>query len=652
MKRRDYLKFGAVVTGGTLLPVAAGGRASAGAPAAGDGPVAAGPLTHTPGPAAGGKATTDIVVADFEGTDWSGWTTSGSAFGDGPVHGAAKLASMDVAGYFGDGVASSEGAGDGPTGTLTSPSFTIQRHYLAYGIGGGDYERVTCLNLLVGGKVVRSATGRDTDTLQQGSWDVSGWNGESARIQIVDTSAGDDWGHVIVDRLVQTDTPLKPPETTQPLYQETWRPQVHFTARQWTMDRLNPGQRQEGWLNDLNGLIYYEGEWHLFAQRWNKCWIHAISTDLVHWTESEPAFWEEELGSGVQSGGCVVDYRNTSGLGSASTPAMVAVWSRDDNVSQCVTYSLDRGRTWRFYAGNPVLTEVERDPMVFWYAPDDHWVMMLYGGGTYKILTSPDLLHWTDTGNSVPDSYECPDFFQLPLDGDATKPKWVLVRGNGMYSVGTFDGRRFTEETDQILSDSGANFYATKTWANTETGDGRRVQAAWMRGGAYPEMPFNQQVTFPCELTLHTTPDGPRVFRQPIAELGTLYSSSSGLGGISLPPGGSKVIDTSSDPVRYTFDHVSVAKGATLTLTVRGIPLTVTAQAVACGGDPQPTSGPLTSLDVLVDRTSIEVFANSGEVSVSRCYLPSDDTTTAVATGGSATVGSATVHRLASMWTP
>ena len=118
---------------------------------------------------------------------------------------------------------------------------------------------------------------------------------------------------------------------------------------------------------------------------------------------------------------------------------------------------------------------------------------------------------------SDPNSYECPDFFQLPIDGDRTKLKWVLIRGNGKYSVGTFDGFQFTEETPQFDSDAGPNFYATQSWENTP--DGRRVQAAWMNGGVYPDMPFNQQVTFPRELTLRTTAEGPRLFRQPIREI-------------------------------------------------------------------------------------------------------------------------------------
>jgi sucrose-6-phosphate hydrolase SacC (GH32 family) len=601
-------------------------------------------------PGAAGRGPDDIVIADFESATWeSGWTTTGTAFGDGPVHGAGLLAQMDVVAYRGDGVASSERQGDGPTGTLTSPSFQIQRSYIAFAIGGGDYERVTCLNLLVDGQVVRSATGRNSDTMMPASWDVRAFSGRMAQIQIVDQATGG-WGHVIVDHIVQTDRPERPPVTTQPLYQETWRPQFHFTARQWTMDRLNPDRRQEGWLNDLNGLIFYEGEYHLFAQRWNKCWIHAVSTDLVHWTELQPAFFEEQLDTGVQSGSCVIDYNNTSRLSpDPANPPMVAFWSRNDNISQCISYSLDRGRTWTHYAGNPIMKRPERDPKVFWYAPGNHWVMMLYGNGQYHILTSPNLLDWTDTGHSIPNSFECPDFFQLPLDGDASRMKWVLVRGNGRYSIGGFDGTRFTEETPQFTSDVGSHFYATQTWGNNETGDGRRLQAAWMRGGGYPNMPFNQQVTFPCELTLHSTPAGPRLFRVPAREIASLHTGSTTWSGRTLAADETLRLTKSGDLFHVTME-VSIPQQTTLTLDVLGVPVLLKRQSVANGTGDQSLSGPLRKVEVLVDRTSIEVFANDGEVSISRCYLPSAGALSLTATGGSATLTSAVVHRLRSAW--
>ena len=173
---------------------------------------------------------------------------------------------------------------------------------------------------------------------------------------------------------------------------------------------------------------------------------------------------------------------------------------------------------------NPIMIYPERDPKVFWYAPGKHWVMMLYGEGQYHILMSLNLLDWKDTKNPIGDSFECPDFFELPLDGKIDNKKWVLIQGNGNYSIGSFDGTEFKEETPRFPCDIGPNFYATQTWANVERGDGRRIQAAWMRGATFPEMPFNQQITFPCELTLRTTPAGPRLYRQPIQEISLLHS--------------------------------------------------------------------------------------------------------------------------------
>jgi sucrose-6-phosphate hydrolase SacC (GH32 family) len=173
-----------------------------------------------------------------------------------------------------------------------------------------------------------------------------------------------------------------------------------------------------------------------------------VSRDLIHWTELEPAFWEEKAGSGVQSGTCVVDYQNTSGLSpDKANPPMIAFIPRWDNRSQIISYSLDHGRTWNFYDKNPVLVHPERDPKVFWYAPGEHWVMMLYGDSQYHVLTSTNLLSWKDEHHPIPDSFECPDFFELPVDGDAKTKKWVLIQGNGNYSIGTFNGTEFTEET-------------------------------------------------------------------------------------------------------------------------------------------------------------------------------------------------------------
>lgn len=590
----------------------------------------------------------DLVVGSFLGADYSGWKMTGTAFKPGPAT-DGLLERLHIENSPDQGVASSKIEGDGPTGTLTSPEFKIARKYISFRVSGGDYERDTCVNLLIHGKVARSATGWRIDRLAPASWDVTRFRGQKARIQIVDAASGD-WGHINVGHIVQTDNPERMPEVTEPLYRESLRPQFHFTARQWTMDRLNPGMQQEGWVNDLNGLIYYDGEYHLFAQRWAKCWIHAVSRDLVHWTELEPAFWEAEAGSGAQSGTCVVDYQNTSGLSpNKATPAMVAFYPRWDNRGQCIAYSLDHGRTWKHYERNPILVHPERDPKVFWYSPGHHWVMMLYGDSQYHILTSPNLLSWKDERHPIKDSFECPDFFELPVDGNPAAMKWVLIQGNGNYSVGTFNGTEFKEEGERHPCDIGPNFYATQTWGNVETGDGRRIQAAWMRFSAFPDMPFNQQVSFPCELTLHNTEKGLRVFRQPIREIGLLHNGQDTWTNRTLNANDVLPLEPSGR-LYHIQAEVAIPEGATLTFNLRGIPLVLGCKTIKSGDSTAQALDPVKKVEILMDRTSIEAFINQGEISSTRFVLPRENGLSLKAEGGPVTIQSLSVYPLKSAW--
>ena len=589
----------------------------------------------------------DLPIGRFGDRDYGDWKAAGSAFRPGPAAGSL-LTTLEIENATGP-VASSEIEGDGPTGTLTSPEFKIERRYISFRIGGGDYERDTCLNLLIKGQVVRSATGWKSDRLAPASWDVSQWKSQVAQVQAVDMASGD-WGHINVASLVQTDQPERLPETVEPLYHEALRPQFHFTARQWTMNRLNPGMQQEGWVNDLNGLIYYDGEYHLFAQRWAKCWLHAVSRDLLHWTELAPAFWEEKAGSGVQSGTCVVDYGNTSGLApDQANPAMVAFIPRWDNRSQIISYSLDHGRTWKFYDKNPVLVHPERDPKVFWYAPGKHWVMMLYGDGQYHILTSPNLLNWQDEHHPIKDSFECPDFFELPVDGERSRTKWVLIQGNGNYSIGTFDGREFKEETGRLPCDVGPNFYATQTWHNTDTGDGRRIQVAWMRGPSFPDMPFNQQISFPCELSLRSTPKGLRIFRQPIRELALLHGAPATWTNRTLRAG--QTLRLAPAGREYHLQaRVSIPAGAKLAFNLRGVPVVLTAKTLESGHNPTTVQDRIETVEMLVDRASVEVFLNQGEISSTRFALPTESGLSAKAEGGDVTIESLLLFPLKSAW--
>ena len=252
----------------------------------------------------------DIVLGDFDSGSFVGWKLEGDAFTI--IQDADQLQKLDVLNADG-GVASSESRGDEPQGRIISNEFEVNRAFITFRIAGGGHETHTCINLIVDDKVVRSTTGTWSDTLLPAAWDVRTWQGRQAHLEVVDQT-GRDWGHISVDRIRLTDAPEIAPRAVAPLYTEALRPRFHITARQWTTNRLNPGMREEGWINDLNGMIYFDGEWHVFVQRWAKTWLHFVSNDLIHWTELEPGFYEAWNGEGMQSGSTVVDYGNTSGL--------------------------------------------------------------------------------------------------------------------------------------------------------------------------------------------------------------------------------------------------------------------------------------------------------------------------------------------------
>lgn len=441
-----------------------------------------------------------------------------------------------------------------------------------------------------------------------------------------------------------------PPDLTT-LYHERLRPQFHFTARQWTRYKLNPGPHEEGWINDVNGLFYLDGEYHLFAQRWWSCWLHAISKDLVHWEEVQPAFGKGGKFGGTQSGSAVVDANNTSGLATRKdTPVIVAFWSSTDNLNQCISHSNDRGRTWTKWDKNPVLVHPERDPRVFWYGPGKKWVLILSGpGGTYVLFDSTNLTSWRKL-STVHGFFECPDMFQLPVDGDPNRVKWVVIGGDGSYAVGEFDGTSFKPETEKRRT-SGPHFYATQTWNHIPEADGRRIQIAWMRGGKYPDMPFNQQETFPCELTLRTCGGTPRLFRKPIAEIGKLHKGKMEEKGRALAAGEELKLAAKGDlfHILAEFEMDGAAEAA---FRIRGETLAFARDKLSIQGYTAPmTADPKrVRLELLVDRTSIEAFGNDGEASVSACFLPSDDLLAVKCTKEGLKAVSVDVYELESIW--
>lgn len=603
-------------------------------------------------------AASATIIADFEGADYGAWKVSGEAFGQAPAHGTLPN-QMEVSGFIGKGLANSYNQGDGAMGTLTSPEFTISRKYINLLVGGGNHPNETCVNLLINGQVVRTTTGRDDERLDWRTWDVSEFNGKAAKIVIVDKSSTG-WGHITADQITQDDTRQQQEINVNELYNETYRPQFHFSAKR-------------NWLNDPNGLVFYKGEHHLFFQHnpkgvlWgNMSWGHAVSPDLVHWQELPIALLPDEHGT-CFSGSAVVDWNNTAGFQTGDEKAIVAMYTGapvpevegGPKFTQCLAYSNDRGRTWTRYDKNPVVEHIvgaNRDPRVFWYAPKKQWFMALYlDKNDFAIFSSPNLKEWQRLQDiTLPETAECPDMFPLAVDGKPDQIKWVFLGANGHYIIGSFDGDTFRQENEIRVSDCGANFYASQTYNDMPPEDGRRIQIAWMNGGKYPEMPFNQQMSFPCELTLRTFPEGIRLCRQPIREIDSLRGPSHRFEELTVNPGDNPLADIPSEllDIRATIDLGS-AKAVGFRLHGETVKYDVAEKKLSCLGRPadlEPYEGQI-QLQILLDRTSIEIFAADGRVSMTSCFLPQNDKTIGLfAEGGSAKIVSADIFELRPIW--
>ncbi|WP_411843730.1 glycoside hydrolase family 32 protein [Salinicoccus sp. HZC-1] len=303
-------------------------------------------------------------------------------------------------------------------------------------------------------------------------------------------------------------------------YKEKHRPQFHFTP-------------EKNWINDPNGLVYHEGEYHLFYQcnpysneHKDMHWGHAISADLYHWEEQDIALAPDELGT-IFSGSAVVDKNNTSGLFKSDLGGLVAIFTHDgENQQQSIAYSEDKGRTWKKYDGNPVIPNTEiidfRDPKVFWHEDNQQWVMSLACGDHIQFYSSANLIEWTylsSFGKEYPSYigvWECPDLICLPVENKAKK-EWVLIVSinadgpNGgsavYYFTGNFDGRTFhpNEKPEDALNwaDAGKDFYASVSWNNTEDTYWIGWMNNWQYAGVVPVSPWRSSMSIVRKLSLY-----------------------------------------------------------------------------------------------------------------------------------------------------
>jgi fructan beta-fructosidase len=494
---------------------------------------------------------------------------------------------------------------------------------------------------------------------------------------------------------------MSPVLYAQESYDQPWRPQYHFTPA-------------KNFMNDPNGMVFYQGEYHLFyqynpqGQVWgHMSWGHAVSSDMVHWQQLGVAI-PEDANFMIYSGSAVVDWNNSSGLCKNPDPAdhscLIAIYAAQyrDRERQHIAYSNDRGRTWTNYAGNPVIdvqAEDFRDPKVFWYEPQKKWVMVAVLADHRKALffESTDLKKWTKLSEFGPagddaGQWECPDLLELPVEG-TKETRWVLIinrnpgapaGGTGTrYLIGNFDGTQFTEAESagkKLWADYGKDFYATNSFNNMPKGDERRIWMGWTSNWLYakdePTVLWRGAQSIPRTLTIRKVGGEFRMVQAPVKELESLRGELFHLKDTSVGYTNSKLakrfpkvdaceIEAELEPGNATEIGFHVRKGNGAETVVGIVPATnsIFVDRTESGEKKfsRDFSGRFsTGLDntqrvklrIFVDRSSVEVFANDGEkVLTNRIYPPPASTGLEVySIGGAGKVVSIRVWPLKSIW--
>ena len=456
----------------------------------------------------------------------------------------------------------------------------------------------------------------------------------------------------------------------QHLWCEQFRPSYHYTPAR-------------NWMNDPNGLVYFEGEYHLFYQynpherRWgHMSWGHAVSADLIHWHELPVAIPEREFM--IFSGCALIDWVNSTGLGDGRGPPMLAYFTAHDAVAlrqtQHLAYSHDRGRTWIHYNGNPLIDlglEHFRDPKVFWHAASSKWVMTvaLPGPHQVQIYTSGDLLAWKlasefGPAGAVGGQWECPDLFEAPVLGRPGQRRWVLKvdvdkdfigPGSGaQYFVGDFDGERFsaTEANGKPLAhtvDCGADFYAAMTWSDLPTGSEAPIWIGWLcnhlSGHFYPTEPWRGSQSIPRELFLFEEGAGLRLGQRPVPQLSALRRGHRRAPAVKLVAGATVPLSVSdkSNALELTFRVTPAANsvaglklidqaGGEISIGVDSAHREVFVDRTRCGTNIHPgfplrhattyTYVGAISFCVFIDACSVEVFIDGGRRVISDSMFP------------------------------
>jgi autotransporter-associated beta strand protein len=475
--------------------------------------------------------------------------------------------------------------------------------------------------------------------------DVSAFQGQTATMTVDNLAVGSTG----LRSVVQTNGIVGATD----LYSESLRPQVHYTSRR-------------GLINDVNGMVYYNGQYHLYYQHnpYNlnfgangaeRNWGHAVSTDMVHWQELPEAIYPHSYGDWVWSGSAVIDTANTGGFKTGTNDVIVASYYSTAR-GQCIAYSNDGGLTFADYTNNPVVNVTGRDPHMLWYAPSNYWVMAVYDSnlGGIDFFSTPDFHTWTYR-SGITGFSECPDIFQLPVDGNTNNMLWEINGGSAAYMLGNFNGAVFTPTTGVLPGNAGSGFYASQTFTVMPAGDTRRVRMGWAQVNM-PGMPFTGMHFFPTVLTLQTLPAGVRLCSTPIAEITNAVQNSQVWTNLTLNPGNNPLSEISGQP----FDvqaQFTPGSASTITFNLCGVAITYTptTQQISCNGvtNPLPPVNGIVTLEVITDRQAVEIFGDSGQLYmpiVSTSYSATNNSLSLTSQGAASMFESLKINTLKSIW--
>lgn len=408
-----------------------------------------------------------------------------------------------------------------------------------------------------------------------------------------------------------------------PRYEEKYRPMAHFSAGL-------------GWLNDPNGLVFYGGVYHMFFQHnpfahtWaNMHWGHAVSRDLLHWEEREPALAPDDLGT-IFSGSAIVDKENRTGLKENENDVLLLYYTAAGNNSrrsqgkpftQCMAYSTDGGATFTKYQNNPVVGHMEaenRDPKVVYVDELSAYVMALYlNDNRYALLISDDLLSWKLLQEiALPGDAECPDLYPLCLDGDPHKRRWVLSGASDRFLVGDFKSGKFRPSGPACKLHYGSNSYAAQTFSDIPAADGRRLRIAW-NTTAVPASCFGGSMCVPCEIRLQTIQHEEVITAWPIAEMSSLFIGRENAVFENLSAGSNTLVSRLRRGAYWMELFVTPSADSLFEWTIFGerVEVSVPENVVRCMDKSMPLHMKAGGLHLLViaDTLGFEIFSGKGQ---------------------------------------